>query len=79
MEDRTVIIRGYGDIAYPCICTFYKEVKESEAISVIENYLEVQTECKKERYDFEVRTADDKTSLFCYKNGEIYDDARGEE
>lgn len=78
MKERTVIIRGYGYICDPCICTFYVKTEESRAIEVIEKYLDIQTDCERERYHFEVRTADDRRSLFQYTDGRIYKDNRGE-
>ena len=80
-KERTVVmIRGYGDIAYPTICTYQVKVYEDEAIGVIEQYLDSlpeDGEYRRERYTFEVRTGDDKRHLFRYSDGKVYDDKRG--
>ena len=70
--EKLVIIRGYGDYSHPTICTYYEKAKESEAINIIEDYLNIQTEYKKQCYDFEIRTEDDTKHLYCYLDGKIY-------
>ena len=58
-----VIIRGYGDIGYPWICTFYQEAAERDAVTVIEEFLQTLPDKERERYEFQVRTEDDLRHL----------------
>jgi len=77
---KIVMVRGYGDIAYPTICTYLVKTYEDEAIEIIERYLDSLPEggeYRRERYSFEIRTEDDSRHLFCYKDGRIYNDERG--
>ena len=76
---KNVLIRGYGDIGYPTICTYQVRAREAEAIAIIEEYLRTQTECKPERYLFEIRTEDDSRHLFSYRNDEIFNRETPEE
>lgn len=67
-----VMIRGFGDCSSPNICTFQVKTEADNAINVIENFLDSQTEYRRESYDFEVRTEDDSKHLYCYMDGKKY-------
>ena len=78
MSSKIVLIRGYGDYSYPNICTYRVLARSDQAIAVIEHYLSQQDVYRKDTYDFQIRTEDDSRHLYCYQNGEVYQDERGE-
>ncbi len=81
-EKRTIVmIRGYGDWGYPAMCTYQVKAYEDEVIRVIEAYLDslpADSDLRRDRYPFEIRTEDDGRHLFSYSDGRIYNDKRGE-
>ena len=67
-----VVIRGYGDLSFPTYPTYKETVDEDKAIETIEEHLKTQTYCRREVYDFDIRTEDDETYLYSYRDGKIY-------
>lgn len=67
-----VVVRGYGDLSFPTYPTYKVTVDEEKVIETIEEHLREQNYCKREVYDFDIRTEDDETYLYSYRDGKKY-------